>query len=192
MSMQLMRVIRDDELARRVSTIRGVRVMLDTDLAAVYGVSVKRLNEQVKRNARRFPMDFCFRLTLDEAAGLRSQFATSNVPRGGRRSPPVVFTEHGAVMIASVLNSSTAIKASIQVVRVFVQMRSVIAAHRTLSRRIDELEQRFDARFKVVFDSLRKLTAPPAVPARLIGFSVRHRAGAAKAPGRRRAAGGLR
>lgn len=154
-----------------ILVIRGQRVMIDTDLAALYGVPTKRLNEQVRRNAERFPPDFCFRLSAAESARLRSQFATSNTGRGGRRSAPFAFTEHGAIMAAHVLNSPRAVQASVHVVRAFVRLREVLASHRALVARVDEPEARYDGQFKVVFDAIRRLMAPPeAKPKRRIGF----------------------
>ncbi len=149
-------------IERRIYLIRGHKVMLDRDLADIYGVSTSRLNEQVKRNRSRFPEDFMFRLTALETANWRSQFAISN--RGvtmGLRRPPYVFTEHGAVMLASVLNSQIAVSASIQVVRAFVKLREMIASHRDLVRRMDNLEKKYDAQFRGVFDAIRELMEPP-------------------------------
>jgi hypothetical protein len=144
--------------------------MLDEDLALIYGVSTKRLNEQVKRNRFRFPEDFMFRLTADEARHLKSQFATSSPSHGGRRKPPYAFTEHGAVMLASVLNTPIAVQASIQVVRAFIRLRGILATHKDLARRLDELEQKYDGQFRVVFDAIRQLMAPPAQKRKQIGF----------------------
>jgi len=146
--------------------------MLDADLAELYGVTTKRLNEQVKRNASRFPGDFMFQLTPDETRILRSQFATSRSGWGGRRALPYAFTEHGAVMLASVLNSPTAVDASVQVVRAFVRLREILATHKDLARKLEDLEKKYDARFRVVFDAIRKLMAPPERPRRQIGFRV--------------------
>ncbi|HET6992393.1 MAG TPA: ORF6N domain-containing protein, partial [Bacteroidia bacterium] len=115
--------------------IRGHKVMIDEDLARIYGVTTKRLNEQVKRNLDRFPKDFMFQLTEKEIISLRSQFATSNEGKGGRRYAPYVFTEHGAVMLASVLNSPVAIKASIQVVKAFVRLREMLIANKELAEK---------------------------------------------------------
>ena len=116
--------------------------MLDSHLAALYGVTTRRLNEQVKRNRSRFPADFMFRLTAREVTALKSQFATSNVGRGGRRKIPNAFTEHGALMLATVLNSPVAVQASIAVVRAFLRLRTVLAAHSQLAHKLEELEQR--------------------------------------------------
>jgi len=133
--------------------------MLDSDLAALYGVTTSRLNEQVRRNAERFPSDFMFRLEALEVARLRSQIAISNEGRGGRRTPPLAFTEHGALMLASVLNSPTAVQASIHVVRAFVRLRALLASHVELARKIKELETRYDAQFKVVFEAIEEMMA---------------------------------
>lgn len=153
-----------------IHLIRCQRVMLDADLAALYGVSTGRLNEQVKRNRSRFPADFMFRLTAEEAALLKSQFATSSGGWGGRRKLPNVFTEHGAVMLANVLRSRVAVEASIQVVRAFVQIREFALTHAELGRRLDELERTYDAQFKVVFEAIRDLMEPPDPPHKRIGF----------------------
>jgi hypothetical protein len=125
-----------------ILTLRGQRVILDHDLARLYGVSTKRLNEQVKRNRDRFPEDFMFQLEVQEVASLRSQIATSNGAKGGRRYRPYVFTEHGAVMAANVLSSKVAIHASIIVVRTFIRMRTMLAEHGELKRRLQYIEKR--------------------------------------------------
>jgi hypothetical protein len=162
------------QIASAIHLVRGQRVMLDADLATLYGVSTKRLNEQVRRNRPRFPDDFAFRLTADEARSLRSQIATSRAGHGGRRYAPMAFTEHGAVMLASVLNSPVAVHVSIQVVRAFVQLRSLLASHADLALRLDELERRYDRRFQVVFDAIRRLMQLPESPERpRIGFRAR-------------------
>jgi hypothetical protein len=132
------------DLARQIRVVRGQRVLLDADLAALYGVTVKRLNEQVRRNQDRFPEDFLFRLTNQELADLRSQFATSSsgAPTwGGKRHPSTVFTEHGAIMAATVLNSSLAVEMSIHVVRAFVKLRQILASNTAMARRLETLEK---------------------------------------------------
>jgi len=159
-----------EDIATRIHTIRGQRVMLDSDLAALYGVTTRRLNEQVKRNQHRFPPDFMFQLSANEVTSLISQIATSKRGRGGRHKLPYAFTEHGAVMLASVLNSPIAVAASIQVVRAFVQLRGVLASHKELARRLDEMEGKYDAQFKVVFQAIRELMQPPPTPRKQIGF----------------------
>lgn len=159
-------------------------MILDSDLATLYGVPTKRLNEQVRRNRGRFPGDFMFQLTAEEAAGLRSQNATASGVESGMRSQnataskrnvrfrPRVFTEHGAIMAASILNSPTAVEVSVYVVRAFVKLRELVLAHKDLARKLDALEQRYDSQFKMVFDAIRQLMAPPPQPARRkIGFA---------------------
>jgi len=144
--------------------------MLDSDLATLYGVTTKRLNQQVNRNVDRFPADFMIRLTIQEGENLKLQSATSSLGWGGRRKPHNAFTEHGAVMLASVLNSPIAVAASIQVVRAFVQLRGALASHKELARRLDQMESGYDAKFKVVFQAIRELMEPPFPTRKQIGF----------------------
>jgi hypothetical protein len=156
--------------------IRGQRVMLDSDLAAVYGTTTKRLNEQLRRNRRRFPRDFAFRLTTSEFKRLKSQFATSNEGRGGRRTLPWVFTEHGAIMLASVLNSAVAVQASVRVVRAFIRLREMVAANAQLATKLKDLERRLDSHDEAIvelFAVLKQLLQPEPKPKREIGFHVR-------------------
>lgn len=162
-----------EQIDRAIFLIRGQKVMLDVDLANLYGVTTKRLNEQVRRNRNRFPVDFMFRLTKGETDALKSQFATSRGGHGGRRTLPFVFTEHGAVMLASVLNTAIAVHASIQVVRAFVRLRRLLATNVYLARKLAELENKYDAQFKIVFDAIRKLMIPPEPNHRPIGFRKR-------------------
>jgi hypothetical protein len=163
-----------EELERRIFTVRGHRVMLDEDLARLYGVTTKRRNEQVGRNPKRFPDDFAFRLTPQEVAILRSQNATSSLipAHGGRRYLPRVFTEHGALMLSAVLSSPVAVNASIAVVRAFVRLRELVAGHRDLVRRLDTLEKKYDSQFRLVFAAVRALMAGerPENPRDRIGF----------------------
>jgi len=159
--------------------IRGQRVMLDFDLARIYGVTTKRLKEQFRRNAERFPEDFAFKLTHQELTNLRSQTATSSL-HGGRRHLPVAFTEHGALMLASVLNSQTAVDASIRVVRAFVLMREQLAAHKELAQTLKQLEHRVSGHDEAIadlFEAIRQLIEP-SLPEnrREIGFRVRETA----------------
>jgi phage regulator Rha-like protein len=147
--------------------------MLDSDLAELYGVSTSRLNEQVKRNTHRFPADFKFRLTADEVRSLRSQFATSNKGRGGRRYRPYAFTEHGALMVASVLNTRRAVELSVYVVRAFIKLREMLATHRELARKLAQLEKRMeghDDEITAIFEAIRQLMEPEEKPAKRIGF----------------------
>jgi hypothetical protein len=152
--------------------IRGHKVMLDEDLARIYGVTTKVLNQAVKRNKERFPSEFMFQLSKKEMTFLRSQFVTSNDGRGGRRYAPFVFTEHGAVMLASVLNSPVAIKASIQVVKAFVRLRELLIANKELAEKLDSLEKKYDKNFAVVFDAIRRLMDPPVGRRKKIGYRV--------------------
>ena len=152
-----------------ILSIRGHRVMLDADLAELYGVPTKRLNEAVRRNAARFPEDFMFQLTADEAEILRSQFATSN-GRGGRRYIPYAFTELGVAMLSSVLNSERAVLVNIAIMRAFVRLREMAASHKDVLLRLDEMEGKYDRQFKVVFDAIRALMEPPKIPRRRIGY----------------------
>jgi len=146
--------------------------MLDADLAALYGVSTKRLNEQVRRNRERFPKDFMFALTRAETQILRSQFATSRL-WGGRRYNPLAFTEHGAIMVASVLNTSRAIRVSVYVVRAFVKLREVLGAHKELAGKLTELEktvETHDEHIQALFEAIRRLMALPKKRRPRIGF----------------------
>jgi hypothetical protein len=158
-----------ERIERRILVVRGEKVLLDSDLAALYGVSTKRLNEQVKRNQQRFPPDFMFQLTADEVTVLRSQIATSS-GHGGRRYAPYVFTEHGAIMAANVLSSERAIQVSIYVVRTFIALRQYAASHQFLARRLGQMEKKYDQQFKVVFDAIRQLIEQPAKQTPRIGF----------------------
>lgn len=144
--------------------------MLDADLARIYGVETKKFNQQIKRNLDRFPLDFMFRVTEIEADSLRSQIVISKTGRGGRRYLPYVFTEHGALMLANVLNSPTAVASSIQVVRAFINLRQILSSHSELARKLDTLEKKYDHQFKVVFDAIRELTLIPERPKKRIGI----------------------
>jgi hypothetical protein len=168
-----------ERIERIIYLIRGQKVMLDSDLAEIYGVTTKRLNEQVGRNASRFPIDFAFQLTLQEVTDLRSQIATSKIGRGGRRYQPWVFTEHGAIMLASVLNSPVAVEASVRVVRAFVRLREMLASNRELAQRLDELERKFeghDTAIANLFEAIRQLLKQPEPKRRKIGFQVKETA----------------
>ena len=165
--------------------IRGHKVMLDADLAELYGVETKVLNQAVKRNLDRFPEDFMFRLTPREVenlrfnfgtSSLRSQFVTSKLGRGGRRYPPYVFTEQGVAMLSSVLRSKRAIQVNVEIVRTFVRLRQLLASNAQLARKLEALEKKYDAQFKVVFDAIRQLMSPAEPKKRKIGFLVKERA----------------
>lgn len=159
-----------ERVERRILMLRRQKVMLDADLAELYGVPTKVLNQAVKRNIVRFPQDFMFRLTPDESRILRSQFVTSKEGRGGRRYNPLAFTEQGVAMLSSVLKSERAILVNIAIMRTFVKLREMLASHRDLAKKLEEMERKYDAQFKVVFDALRELMRPIAKPRRRIGF----------------------
>ncbi|PYS57368.1 MAG: DNA-binding protein, partial [Acidobacteria bacterium] len=156
------------QVERRILLIRGQKVMLDADLAELYGVPTKSLNLAVKRNAERFPEDFMFQLTGDEAAGLRFHFETSKSGRGGRRYRPYAFTEQGVAMLSSVLRSLRAVQVNIAIMRTFVRLREMLLSHADLARKLAALENKYDAQFKVVFDAIRELMQPPTPPRREI------------------------
>lgn len=165
-----------ETVTRRIYAIRGQRVMLDADLAELYGVPTKRLNEQVRRNLDRFPADFLFQLDEEEFAALRSQIATSNSGRGGRRYLPHAFTEHGAIMAATVLNSPKAIEMSIFVVRAFVQLREMLSTHKELAEQLDALERKVSSHDQAIaglINAIRELMQAPAPQSRPIGFTAK-------------------
>jgi hypothetical protein len=150
-------------IERRILYVRGQKVMLDSDLADLYGVSTGRLNEQVSRNSDRFPSDFAFRLTADEMALLISQNATSSSGHGGRRrSTPRVFTEQGVAMLSSVLRSKRAIDVNIAIMRAFVHLRELLATHKDLARRIEDMERRYEGKFAAIFEAIKRLIAADA------------------------------
>lgn len=160
----------DESISEKNYFIRGEKVILDSDLAELYEVPTKRLNEQVKRNIKRFPKDFMFRLTSKEYDFLKSQFATSN--RGGRRSLPYAFTEHGAVMLSGILNSDVAIAASINVVRAFIKLRRLPSSYKELSEKLSKLEDKYDENFKFVFELIKNIIKEKDKPKRQIGFQL--------------------
>jgi len=157
-------------IERKIYLIRGHKVMLDRDLAELYQVPTRRLNEQVKRNLTRFPADFMFQLSDEEAENLRSQFATSSTSHGGRRYLPYVFTEQGVAMLSSVLNSERAVQVNIAIMRTFVKLRQMLASNADLARKLAAMEKKYDSQFKMVFDAIRELMRPPEPKKRKIGF----------------------
>ncbi len=173
-----------ETITGRIVFVRGHKVLLDADLAALYGVPTGRFNEAVRRNLARFPQDFMFQLTEKEHAALRSQFAISNIGRGGRRYLPYAFTEHGAIMAATILNTARATEVSVYVVRAFVRLRETLAAHKDLAAKLQELEQKTEAlalrhdtlaantrtQLRQVFEAIRELMSPPEPQRRPIGF----------------------
>lgn len=164
-------LIPSDKIEKVIYLIRGEKVMLDRDLALLYRVETKVLNRAVKRNLQRFPLDFMFQLTTEEAENLRCQIGTSSWSHGGRRYLPFVFTEQGVAMLSSVLNSERAITVNIELMRAFVKLRQMLASNAELSRRLEALESKYDKQFKVVFDAIRHLMATPT--RNEIGFNSR-------------------
>jgi phage regulator Rha-like protein len=159
----------------RILILRHQRVILDSDLAELYGVSAKQLNQQIKRNRDRFPTDFMFQLTAKENDSLRSQIVTSKKGRGGRRYPPYAFTEHGAIMAATVLNSARAVEMSVFVVRAFVRMREMLAKNRQLAAKINELDRRLethDTTIQDIIEAIKELMLPEGPSKRKIGFQL--------------------
>ena len=160
-----------ERIERSILLIRGHKVMLDADLAALYGVETKRLLQALKRNISRFPPDFMFQLSKDDFENLRFHFGTSS-QWGGRRYPPYAFTEQGVAMLSSVLRSKRAIQVNIEIMRAFVRLRRLLASHADLALKLDTLERKYDAQFKVVFDAIRELMKPTETKKRPIGFLV--------------------
>jgi hypothetical protein len=157
-------------IQRTILRLRGCNVLLDADLAALYQVDVKVLNQAVKRYRARFPGDFMFRLSGHETKSLRSQIVTSKVGRGGRRTPPYAFTEHGIAMLSSVLRSPRAVQVNVEIMRAFVRHRQMLTSNVELARKLDDLETKYDAKFSVVFQAIRDLMTPPAASRTRIGF----------------------
>jgi hypothetical protein len=154
---------------KAILIVRGEKVILDSDLAKLYGVSTARLNQQVKRNPDRFPNEFKFQLSKEEYETLMLQSATSK-GRGGRRKLPNAFTEYGAIMAANVLNSDVAVRASVEVVKAFIKHREMLRSNAELAKKLSGLERKYDAQFKVVFDAIRQLMSPPGHTRKEIGF----------------------
>jgi hypothetical protein len=163
-------LIPTERITRAILLIRGHKVMLDVDLAALYGVTTAALVQAVKRNAERFPADFMFQLTAAETARLRSQTVTSKPAHGGRRTEPYAFTEQGVAMLSSVLRSPRAIQVNVELMRAFVRLRQLLESHAELAKKLNALEKKYDAKFKVVFEAIRELMAPPPSSRRKIGF----------------------
>jgi len=162
-----------ERIEQAILLIRGQKVMLDNDLASLYGVETKALTRAVKRNTERFPEDFMFQLDEKEFEDLRRRFGTSS-SWGGRRYAPYAFTEQGVAMLSSVLRSPRAVAVNVEIMRAFVRLRRMLASHADLARKLNALEKKYDAQFKVVFDAIRQLMAPAAGPKRRqIGFHAR-------------------
>jgi hypothetical protein len=159
-------------IERKIYLVRGQKVMLDRDLAEMYCVPTKQLNQQVRRNISRFPRDFMFQLTAAEDSSLRSQIVTSKKSRGGRRYAPFGFTEQGIAMLSSVLKSERAIQVNIAIMRTFVRLRDVVSNSKELAKRLNELETKSDANFQAVFEAIREMIEAPTGPQRRIGFTA--------------------
>ena len=161
-----------ERIEKRIFLIRGQKVMLDSYLAALYEVPVKALNQAVRRNLGRFPSDFMFQLNYQEFGVLRSQFVTLEPGRGRyRKYVPYAFTEQGVAMLSSVLKSERAVRVNIEIIRTFVRLRQILSSHKDLARKLEELEKKYDSQFRVVFDAIRQLMAPPPLPPKKkIGF----------------------
>jgi hypothetical protein len=164
-------LIPNERIIQSIFVVRGQKIMIDSDLAELYGVETKVLNQSVKRNLDRFPKDFMFQLTAEETDFLRSQIVTSNEGRGGRRYNPMVFTEQGILMLSSVLKSERAIQVNIQIVRTFIKLREMLSNYKEVKEKIEAMEKKYDQRFKVVFDTLKQLLVEEEKPKRKIGFS---------------------
>jgi len=157
---------------RSIRFIRGDKVILDEDLAELYGVETKKLIQAVKRNEDRFPADFMFQMTNQEFSVLRSQIVTSKQGRGGRRTPPYAFSEQGVAMLSSVLHSPRAVQVNIEIMRSFVRLRRILASNAELAERLESLEQKYDDQFRVVFDAIRQLMSADEGEKESIGFKV--------------------
>ena len=166
-------IIPQEIINSKIFIIRDIKVMLDRDLAALYGVETKMLKRAVKRNIERFPEDFMFQLIEKEFDNLRCQIGTSSW--GGQRYLPYAFTENGVAMLSSVLNSERAITVNIQIMRTFTKLREMLATHKELKQKIEEMEEKYDAQFKIVFDAIRQIMASPEAKEKKIGFRVRER-----------------
>lgn len=162
-----------ERIEQAIFVVRGEKVMLDRDLAALYGVPTKALKQAVRRNLDRFPLDFMFVLNKGEFETWRSQFVTSKADRKGLRYPPMAFTEQGVAMLSSVLNSNRSIQVNIEIMRAFVRLRQILASNVVLARKLDELEKKYDRQFKMVFDAIRELMTPQAPQRKEIGFRAK-------------------
>lgn len=177
--------ITDETVVNKIYHIRGKKVMLDRDLAEMYGVETRRLNEQVKRNEKRFPADFMFQLTEQELEEWKSQNATSNKEKMGLRKLPNVFTEQGVAMLSSVLNSETAIEVNIQIIRIFTRIREVLLTHKDVLLKMEQLEKtmlkqdektnKHEEEIQLIFNALKQLLNPPQEPREPVGFKTNHK-----------------
>ena len=165
------RLIPAERIVQHIFVIRGQKVMFDRDLAGLYGVKTQVLNQAVKRNIKRFPEDFIFQLTNKEVENWKSQIVISNREKMGLRKAPFVFTEHGVLMLSSVLKSERAIQVNIQIVRTFIKLREMLSKYKDLKEKVEDIEKKYDHRFKIVFDTLKHLIKEEENPKNKIGFS---------------------
>ena len=156
-----------ERIASKIYLIREIKVMLDRDLAELYGVETKRLKEQVRRNIERFPEDFMFELAKEELNNWRSQFATSNQDIMGLRIPPFAFSEHGVLMLSSVLKSERAVQVNIQIMRTFTKLRQMLSTHEDLKRKIESMEKKYDEQFQIVFEAIKQLLSEEDIPKKI-------------------------
>jgi len=163
-----------ERITSKIYLIRGMKVMLDRDLAELYGVETRTLVQAIKRNIDRFPSDFMFQVSKEEFASLRSQFVISK-GKGGRRYPPYAFTEQGVAMLSSVLNSKCAIRVNIQIMRAFTQLRQMLLTHKDLKEKIEAMEKKYDKQFKMVFEAIKQLLEADETPKKKIGFTVKEK-----------------
>lgn len=166
-------LIPQEIIESKIFIVRGKKVMVDVDLARLYGVETKALKRSVKRNVYRFPLDFAFQLTEEESKNLRCHFGTSSW--GGQRYLQYVFTENGVAMLSSVLNSRRAIEVNIQIIRTFTKIRELLNTHADLRRKLEEMEKKYDYQFKVVFDAIRDLISTPDKKTKRIGFTAKEK-----------------
>jgi len=164
-----------EQIEKAILLIRGQKVMLDRNLAELYGVETRTLKQAVRRNIKRFPLDFMFELNKKELENWRSQFVISNRDRMGLRYKPMAFTEQGVAMLSSVLNSDRAIDVNIEIMRAFVRLREMLGTHKDLARKLTALEDKYDERFKIVFEAIQQLMTPPESPRKEIGFKVKEK-----------------
>jgi len=171
------KIVPIESIVSKIILLRGEKVLLDRDLAELYGVETKVLKQAVRRNIRRFPSDFMFEVSKEEFADWRSQFVTSNSDKMGLRYRPMAFTEQGVAMLSGVLKSERAIEVNIAIMRAFVKLRQMLASNAQLARKLEEMEMKYDERFRIVFEAIEQLMAPPERPRKKIGFEVKEQKG---------------
>ena len=169
------KIVPMERITSKIFLIRKQKVMLDRDLAELYGVETKVLKQSVRRNIKRFPKDFMFELTTKEFSDWRSQFVTSKSDKMGLRIPPFAFTEHGVLMLSSVLKSERAIQVNIVIMRAFVKLREMLSTHKDLKRKIESIEKKYDEQFQIVFEAIKQLLSEEDKPKKKIGFTVKEK-----------------